>query len=82
LNDGQGMPEDTKVDKTEFDALLRKIATTPALKPEDKKAGPIEGRAYNPKKAKPESSPEIGPAFHSILGIAVDRRHALKWLFP
>ena len=49
------MPKDIQVDKDKFVALLRKIAKTPALKPEEKKVGPIEGRIYRPKpkKAKP-----------------------------
>ena len=54
------MPDelDIKVDKDKFDALLRKIARTPALQPEEKKVGPIEGRIYRPKakKAKPGKS--------------------------
>jgi hypothetical protein len=44
--------EDIKVDKSKFDALLRKIAHHPALKPEEKKVGPIEGRIYRPKPKK------------------------------
>jgi hypothetical protein len=51
------MPEDITVDKDKFDSLLRKIAQTPALKPEEKKVGPVEGRIYRPKpKAKPKKS--------------------------
>jgi hypothetical protein len=42
-------PEDIVIDKTKFDALLRKIAHHPALKPEEKKVGPVEGRIYRPK---------------------------------
>ncbi len=46
---------DITADKDKFDALLRKIANTPALKPEEKKVGLIEGRVYKPRaKAKPE----------------------------
>jgi len=45
------IPESIKVDKSKFDALLREIAQTPALQPEEKKVGPIEGRIYRPKKA-------------------------------
>lgn len=49
------IPEDITADKDKFDALLRKIARTPALKESERKAGPIEGRVYKPKKkAKPE----------------------------
>jgi hypothetical protein len=48
------MPEDLKVDKTKFDALLTRIAKTPALKPEEKKVGPIPGRAYKSRKTKPD----------------------------
>lgn len=52
---GKSVPEDITVDKDNFDALLRKIANTPALKPEEKKVGPIEGRGYKPRaKAKPQ----------------------------
>lgn len=40
---------DITANKNKFDALLRKIANTPALKPEEKKVGPIEGRIYQPR---------------------------------
>jgi hypothetical protein len=43
---------DIVVNKHKFDALLRKIANTPALTPEQKKVGPIEGRIYRPKSKK------------------------------
>jgi hypothetical protein len=36
--------EDVMVDKSKFDALLRKIARTPALKEDERKVGPVEGR--------------------------------------
>jgi hypothetical protein len=49
-------PEDIKVDKDKFDALLRKIAKTPALKPEEKKVGPIEGRIYRKPPGKKKNS--------------------------
>jgi hypothetical protein len=42
--------EEIIVDKFKFDALLRKIAQTPALKPEEKKVGPVEGRVYRTKR--------------------------------
>jgi hypothetical protein len=50
------MPEDITADKDKFDALLRKIARTPALKEDERKVGPIPGRLYRPKKRKPEKS--------------------------
>jgi hypothetical protein len=49
------MPDEIKVDKDKFDALLRKIAKTPALKPEEKKVGPIEGRIYRKPSGKKSS---------------------------
>jgi hypothetical protein len=39
-------PEDIQVNKTKFDALLKKIARTPALKEDERKVG------KRPKKAK------------------------------
>jgi hypothetical protein len=51
-------PEDITVDKSKFDALLRKIANTPALTPEQKKVGPIEGRIYRPKPKKATTKSE------------------------
>jgi hypothetical protein len=45
-------PEDITVDKDKFDSLLRRIATIPALKPEEKKVGPTPGRIYRPKPKK------------------------------
>lgn len=40
------MLDEIEVDKANFDALLRKIVKTPALKPEEEKVGPVEGRIY------------------------------------
>jgi hypothetical protein len=40
------MPEDIEVDKDKFDALLRKIANTPALKENERKIGPKPGELY------------------------------------
>jgi hypothetical protein len=50
-------PDDIIIDKTKFDALLRKIAHHPALKPEERQVGPRPGYLYRPKrKAKPKKS--------------------------
>jgi hypothetical protein len=46
------IPDDLVVDRDKFNALLRKIANTPALRQEEKKVGPIEGRIYRSKSRK------------------------------
>jgi hypothetical protein len=46
------IPDDLVVDQDKFDELLRKIANTPALRLEEKKVGPIEGRIYRLKSKK------------------------------
>jgi len=47
--------DDIQVDKTKFDALLQKIARTPALKPEERKSSvkPVIKRRW---RKKPEKS--------------------------